>query len=208
MVKIVATSDLHGELPSIPACDLLLIAGDICPGGSIYLQEKWLGGAFRHWLNALPAKEVVIIAGNHDKVFERGQMPEGLRCHYLQDSAVELFGLMIYGTPWQLPFWGAFNLPEAELEKKYRLIPPKTDILISHSPPYCIADAVERLDGVEHTGSRSLRQKVFEIKPKLFLCGHIHNAFGIYKIEGIVFANVSLLDDELRAVHPPVEFCL
>jgi hypothetical protein len=33
-------------------------------------------------------------------------------CIYLEDSSVTLFGIKIYGTPWQPEFWGwAFNLP-------------------------------------------------------------------------------------------------
>ncbi len=203
MVQIAATSDFHGELPEIPDCDLLLLAGDMCPDGPPLMQAKWLDGPFRNWLETIPAKEVVMVAGNHDLIYEKDKnlVPKGLRCHYLEDSSVELYGLTIYGTPWQLPFWGSFNLNEEALAEKYRLIPPKVDILISHSPPYCIADLVEESI---HTGSVSLRKKVFEVKPKFFVCGHIHSAFGVYKINDIVFANVSLLNDDMIAANPPV----
>lgn len=209
-MKIVATSDFHGELPAIPECELLLIAGDVCPDGSNAFQASWLGGPFRKWLEEVPAKEIVLVAGNHDQIFEKEKerVPAGLRCHYLEDSAVELFGFTIYGTPWQLPFWGAFNLTEEGLSKKYALIPSKVDILISHSPPYCIADAVGEFEEVVHTGSVSLRKKVFELKPKLFICGHIHCAYGVFTIQDIVFANVSLLDDDMIAAHEPVVFHL
>lgn len=207
MIQIAATSDWHGELPVIPECDLLLIAGDVCPDGAPSFQAKWLGGPFRKWLEAAPAKEVVLVAGNHDLVFEKGP-PMNLPCHYLQDSAIELFGLKIYGTPWQLPFWGAFNLPEEELAKKYLMVPEQVDIFISHAPPYCIGDAVFSDDEVLHTGSPALRRTVLEIKPKLFVCGHIHEGYGVYKVEGVVFANACLLDDTMAPVHPVISFSM
>src|SRR4051794_31800910 len=90
-VKVVAASDLHGHLPAVPPCDLLLLAGDLCPVSdhSTSTQAEFLGGPFRDWLETVPAKHVVGIAGNHDFIFERDpeQGPRGLGGAYLPDGS-------------------------------------------------------------------------------------------------------------------------
>ncbi|KAG4078701.1 hypothetical protein HA402_015291 [Bradysia odoriphaga] len=58
-------------------------------------------------------------------------------CIYLEDESIELFGLKIYGTPWQPEFcnW-AFNVPRGEqCLAKWNQIPDGIDILITHTPP-------------------------------------------------------------------------
>ncbi len=209
MIHIVATSDLHGHLPNIPKCDLFIVGGDVCPGGTIDFQAKWLDVNFREWLEKIPAKEIVGIAGNHDLIFERAPqlIPDDLPWHYLRDSEIELFDFKIYGTPWQLPFWGAFNLEEESLKLKYQDIPKDIDILVSHGPPQGLGDEVIGHDNFKrHVGSLSLRNKIFEIMPKLIIYGHIHSAYGIWKINHMTFANVSLLNDEMEEVHRPANF--
>ena len=46
----------------------------------------------------------------------------------------------IYGAPWQPAFWGGFNLPRHSeiLREKWRMIPSRVDILLTHSPPHGI----------------------------------------------------------------------
>src|SRR3954452_2707665 len=102
---IVAVSDLHGTLPAIPPCDLLLIAGDICPvtNHGVAFQAQWLHREFCDWLKKVPARKTVFIAGNHDFVFEQAKelLPRNWPATYLQDSGIRWEGLNIWGTPWQ-----------------------------------------------------------------------------------------------------------
>ena len=43
-------------------------------------------------------------------------LSELTNCIYLQDTAINLYGLKFYGTPWQPEFGGwAFNLPRGQV---------------------------------------------------------------------------------------------
>src|SRR5262245_54236823 len=155
---IVAISDQHGVLPEIPPCDLLLIAGDVCPvtNHGVDFQANWLQWEYRRWLERLPARKIVFIAGNHDFVFEQRSnfLPSDYPATYLQDTGITWEGLRIWGTPWQPVFFDwAFNLREPDLAKKWALIPEGTDILVVHGPPFGYGDAVPERDSVRHTGS-------------------------------------------------------
>lgn len=210
MTRVIATSDFHGRLPEIEETDLLLIAGDICPSKQPPEQSIWLDTTFRSWLDKVPAKEIVLIAGNHDHIFEKAPelVPKNLKFHYLQDSSITLFGITIYGTPWQLPFWGSFNLSDGRLTEIYKKIPEHVDIIISHGPPFGICDTIINGKSVIHTGSTALKKRVLEVKPKFCIFGHIHNAYGSKIEEEITFANVSLVNDDLEIVNKPLSFTL
>ena len=82
MIKIIAFSDPHGNLPVITEeFDLLLIGGDICPAHDHYnwYQREWLSTTFVKWVMSLPFKDnlskVVFIGGNHDFYLEQEPNP-------------------------------------------------------------------------------------------------------------------------------------
>jgi Icc-related predicted phosphoesterase len=218
MAKICCISDLHGYLPKIPECDLLLIGGDICGDGHSLLQARWLDVAFRDWLEHVPAKDIVGVCGNHDLVFESAPhlLPKDLPWHYLQDNLVELQGFKIYGLPWVSPVWGAFNSREENLIRKYQNIPDDVDIIISHGPPFGIRDEAPlryysaenetEWPGGEHCGSPSFREKIFDIKPKLVLFGHIHEGHGVSEFNDIIFVNAALMDAQNTPIYDPMIF--
>jgi Icc-related predicted phosphoesterase len=146
MTKIVAISDMHGQLPqpqTIPDSDILLIAGDVCCHGKAPAQLHWLNSKFRNWLKKVD-RPVIATAGNHDWAMydELDKVRKlNLPWTYLQDEATVYNGLTVYASPWQKEFFSwAFNLNEHELMGKWNLIPDETDILICHSPPkFCPA---------------------------------------------------------------------
>ena len=196
-IKIVATSDIHGELDfKIPSGDILTISGDICPvrgSHSPTTQMYWLKNHFLPWTDLLikndVVKHIVFIAGNHDFVFKRVttttsgdfhmDLPEHV--HFLNDSGIELEGVKIYGTPWTPTFgnWAYMTCEEA-LDNIYSKIPEGLDILLSHGPAYGWNDMIEQYpercwEDDKHIGSKSLRKHIMRAKPLWTFCGHIHS---------------------------------
>lgn len=218
-MKIVATSDLHGHLPPIEPCDLLLIAGDICPDYRDYHdQAVWLNTTFRWWLDCIPARRVVACWGNHDIIGQRAplEVPDDLRWRVVTDQLCTAHGLKIYGTPWQRTFgkdW-AFNLDDPELGEKFDRI-PKCDILLSHGPPLHYGDQVLRNGIALNVGSYALTKRIDQIKPVLTVFGHIHPGFGQYRIGDALAVNASYMGDRFdnrsqrwryHPTNPPVSF--
>lgn len=191
-------SDMHGELPpDIPDCDLLLLAGDICPSMPAASQLEWLETVFADWLVGLQRRDirVVGIAGNHDFVFEQQRAAVDalyLPWTYLQDSGCTISGtnppLNIWGTPWvpNLKNW-AFCTTERQLEARADLIPDNTDIILSHTPPYgggltnnLDFDKTSPHHGSSHAGDINLNYAMRRVAPAYVICGHIHEGRGSY----------------------------
>jgi Icc-related predicted phosphoesterase len=112
-------------------------------------------------------------------------------CIYLENSAVELFGYKIWGSPITPTFYNwAFNADRGEEIKKYRdLIPEGTDILITHGQPYGILD---KTFGKLSVWCQDLLNAVIKIKPKYHIFGHIHESNGRVKLYETEFINAPI----------------
>ena len=72
----------------------------------------------------------------------------------------------------------------------------ENSVLVSHVPPYGAQD--KAFIGI-HGGSKELRELVDKFKPKLVLCGHIHEDPGIAKIDNtteIIGTKLNRFDDD------------
>lgn len=208
-MKVVATSDLHGDLPDIPDCDLLVVAGDVCPidNHDTSAQALWLVAEFRPWLLSQPVGDAVFIGGNHDFICETDGFevePDKFGATYLQDSKIEIGGASVWGTPWipNLTGW-AFHAPVERSRNRFRKIPEGTDIVVSHGPVSGIMDDVNG----QAVGCPILASNIQRVSPAVFICGHIHECGGqIETIGKTTFINASRMDENYKPVHKPVEF--
>jgi Icc-related predicted phosphoesterase len=88
------------------------------------------------------------------------------------------------------------------LKRHWDLIPKDTDVVITHQPPFMIGDLSNYKQ--QHTGCEYLNDILInKIKPKVHICGHIHEGYGQQEIKGIRFCNVSVLDENYELKHKP-----
>ena len=205
-MRIVCLSDTHGRTAAlgVPPGDVLLHAGDLTGHGS----EDEVRDALA-WLAGLPHPHKVLIAGNHDFLFQaepetaRRLLAEHPGLTYLEDAEAAVEGLRIWGSPWQPWFFDwAFNLPRGEpLEAVWQRIPSGIDVLLTHGPPAGILDRC--FDGRE-VGCADLRRAVERIAPRLHVFGHIHEAYGREQRGPTLFVNAATCDLAYRPHNPPV----
>lgn len=204
-------SDSHGmeEQVTVPPGDILIHAGDCTADiGQASLRK------FLKWFDGQPHVHKLLIAGNHDGAFEK--WPEQARrmvvelapsCMYLQEGAVTIDGLKLYGMPHTPAFcnWH-FNVPRDKMHLHTSQIPDDTDVLITHGPPYSILD-VSGFDN-EHCGCEHLRDAVERIRPAVHAFGHIHHSYGsktCHHEDGSCthFINAAICDERYRPNNKP-----
>jgi 3',5'-cyclic AMP phosphodiesterase CpdA len=236
-MRIVALSDLHGYLPAVPPCDLLIVAGDLCVDevGHAHAsfapdqQARWFERYVRPWFEAAPATHKVMTWGNHDWCGEQwdfsNDAPDRAATGAVQivvdgetsvprpgSSGTSAAGTVrVWATPWSNHFmdW-AFMKSPAELADIYAAIPAGIDILVSHQPPHGYGDlsVVRGAGESEHHGSRELLAAIKRVRPRLVIAGHIHEGHGRYEYDGIPIYNVSVVDEAFRLVHEPTVITL
>lgn len=200
LVCLSDTHDLHSSL-EVPDGDILIHAGDFTSRGRVPEVE-----AFGRFLSDLPHRHKIVVAGNHDFLFEREparaqRLLEGV--HYLEHEEIEYEGVRFFGSPWQPRFFDwAFNLDRGKpLAEKWATVPEGIDVLITHTPPHGILDRVAR---GENVGCADLREALSLIQPKLHVFGHIHEARGVQFEEQRVSVNACNCDLAYQPVHPPI----
>jgi len=222
-MKITLISDTHSKhnqlKNDLPGGDLLIHAGDFMNSGYDVMEAM----EFFRWFDKIDNyNSKILISGNHDRWMQdkpeeaRGILTGYKTIDYIQDEECTLYfdgpngdhpedNIHIYGSPWSPYFFNwAFNLPRngVELQEKWSNIPTNTDILVCHTMPWGHLDVTNNMN----VGCELLRFRVDEIKPKIFVGGHIHSGYG-YKFDGHThFFNASVLNNNYKYTNKPITF--
>ena len=222
-MKVCVTSDLHGYLPEIEPCELLLICGDIV---SLKHQryskscKQWYIKVFQPWIDNLPCDKVLFIPGNHEvgveghedeyrKLFSPTNKATILLHDYYEYLSNDGIVYKIFGTPYCKIFgnW-AFMRTNSDLKEKFSEIPEGLDILLTHDVAYGYADQSLQDIGYgtdTHFGTVELRDAILEKKPKFHLSGHIHTAnHNLIMIGDTKHYNVSYVDETYIPTFKPL----
>lgn len=197
-MKIWHIGDTHTyhDLLKIPnGIDMVIHSGDCSNPRDPYNNESEVR-EFINWFKSLPIKYKIYVAGNHDTSIEKKLVTkkdfEDYNIIYLENEYVEIEGLKIFGSP-HTPQFGnwAFMKSREKLERFWRnAIHEQADIVITHGPPKGVLDKSYHKSGrMEACGDRSLLNRMFELKPKLCLFGHIHNCEDIINAGTLKFSN-------------------
>lgn len=233
-MKITAVSDLHGLLPQIMPCDVVLICGDIVPlkiQRDAIRSEMWLKNEFSRWVNDLQCQHVLAVWGNHDFIgLDLGDTPLGRerynmcigrptkhKIEFLDGNYTNIIvgdeQITVWGSPWCHTFgnW-AFMVSEDSLAEKYKSIPKGCDIVMTHEAPKIGKMGVITQGPYtgEKAGSKALAEAIKKANPRYALSGHIHSSehkLSKYKGAGnTLFATVSLLDEQYNNTYDPLIF--
>jgi Icc-related predicted phosphoesterase len=179
-MKILATADIHGSqfrlniiLDNIKeySPDLVIICGDITQFGPAEFAKTLLDQI---------ETDTLAITGNIDTPDVAKGIDES------RATRIEMKKI-IKDT---IPFVGINGVNSddfTDFEAK-KLIDSKC-VLITHVPPYGAQDKV--FLGM-HGGSKELREIVDKYKPRLVLCGHIHEDPGVSKLGDTTVVNCSM----------------
>jgi len=181
-MKILATADLHGfqyrlnlllKNIDIYQPELVILCGDLTQFGP--------GDVAKQFLDQIPV-QTLAIPGNIDSQ-DVSEAINASRATNMDMKRIEKNNI---------PFVGISGVNHYNIEQALTKKTPKIDrqtILLSHVPPFGFQDKV--FLGM-HSGSKELRTVVDTYKPRLVLCGHIHEDPGCTVTKYTIVVNCSM----------------
>ncbi|MBW2600217.1 MAG: metallophosphoesterase family protein [Deltaproteobacteria bacterium] len=190
-MKIYAVADIHGRKDRIDLIesnisklrpDVLIVAGDITSyTNSVSVISR---------LNNMPVP-VLAVRGNTDlpkveSLLE--QFPNASSIHLRQITIKDVTFVGVSGTI-PVPFYSRICFEEKKVVTRLESLVKRSTVLVAHPPPRGVLDEAF---GRFHAGCRSLFEVILRCRPKLFICGHIHERPGVEYIGTTLVVNCSI----------------
>jgi Icc-related predicted phosphoesterase len=175
-VKILAFSDLHRDREAAERLVELAGEADVVVGGGDFGSARLGTAEAVEPLKAI-RKPTVLVPGNNESESELaeacGGWPSAILLH---GEATEIDGLMFFGLGGGVPvtpFPWSFDLSEAQADEMLERA-PEGCVLVVHSPPKGYVDVAHG----KHMGSEAILAAIETKRPRLVVCGHIHESWG------------------------------
>ena len=209
--RIVLVGDVHGDRARLERslallgdsrADLLLLTGDVGVDPPWHRAQRITHRAEHDASVAailacaaeLCRSPVVFVPGNHD-LPDPPPHPQAVNA---DGRVVEVAGLSIagFGGAGPTTFGFAYEWTEEEGERRLQesfagIASP--DILLSHNPP--AGTALDRTERGPNVGSPAVKRAIAGLRPALFVCGHIHEAWGVEWLDGVPCVNAGGLGE-------------
>ncbi len=177
-MKLLLFSDLHCDVNAArrivelsPSVDVVVGAGDFATvRHGLHLTLEVLSQII---------KPTVLVPGNSETLDElTTACEEWTAAHVLHGRGIQLEGIDFYGLGGAVPVtpFGSWSFDLTESQARSLLAGcPAGAVLVSHSPPQ---GAVDRSSSGKSLGSEAVRETIERQKPRLVVCGHIHESAG------------------------------
>lgn len=176
-MRILAFSDLHRDLDGAAALVALSSDADVVIGaGDFASVHEGLQETIQA-LSAIEAPTVLVPGNNETDAALREAAGAWPAATVLHGAGTEIDGIPFFGlgagvpiTPWD---WSFDLSDEAAAELLAEC--PVDAVLVVHSPPQGHVDASSAGD---HLGSVAILETIEAKRPRLAVCGHIHESWG------------------------------
>ncbi|CAJ2508287.1 Uu.00g094730.m01.CDS01 [Anthostomella pinea] len=206
--RFVCISDTHNCTVKLPKGDVLIHCGDLTNQGSfseLSKQVRWLEKAdFECKLVIAGNHDLTLDTAFYEQFgayFHNNAPQNPINCQDLFTKSNSLTYLLhgsrtiklaspsgphttfsVFGSPYT-PEYGQWAFQYSRKgsagDEIWKDIPLDTDILVTHGPAHTHTDEAKNRAAA---GCESLRQAMWRVRPRLALCGHIHEARGVERV--------------------------
>lgn len=194
-MKLLVGADLHNnasgmkwfcELAEAETPDAVVFLGDFITFSPMAFARQ----AIRDLTTV--ADTVIVVPGNCDPrdILLDLERADGIIS--LHNRQIEIDGVRFAGRGGSIacPSPTPFEENDDSFASSLARVAEGAEILVLHQPVFGYRDVAA---GGQHVGSKSLRELVQKLKPRLVLSGHIHEAQGVDREGGLVFVNPGAL---------------